>query len=297
MNSCLRTLLLGAAAMAALLAVRTSADPGPQASQAPAPVVIQPITLSLQLVKGGSGANAGIIVARGAVVFIDAKMDPESAQAMIEELGKVVKFPVTGVIITHSDGDHVNGLPGFPKGLKIYAQEGAAAEMAKPAEDLPALKDYLPTDVFKDKLSLKVGPRKVLLEHYGPAHTSGDTVVYIDDERTAFVGDLVFIGRDPLIHRAKNGSTAGLVANLKAILGHRPKVDTFVPGHGDMVTRAEVESLIRSIETRRSRIKGLVAEGKSLEEIKKILGVDDSPAGRRFPSLVDVIYQELTEKK
>jgi cyclase len=297
MNSRLQTMVFAAAGAAALLAVLAPALAGPQTSQAPAPIVIQPITLSLQLVKGGSGANAGIIVTREAVMFIDAKMAPESARAMIEEIGKLAKGPVTGVIITHSDGDHVNGLPGFPKGLKIYAQEGAAAEMARAAEDKPDLKDYLPTDVFKDKLSITVGRRKVLLEHYGPAHTSGDTVVYVDDERTAFVGDLVFIGRDPLIHRAKKGSSSGLVANLKAILGHKPKIDTFVPGHGDMITRAEVESLIRSIETRQSRIKGLVAEGKSLEEVKKILGVDESPAGRRFPSLVEVIYQELTEKK
>ncbi len=297
MNSCLRTMLLAAAVMSALPAVSTAANPSSQTAQEPAPVVIQPVTLSLQLVKGGSGANAGIILSRNAIVFIDAKMTPESAQAMIAEIGKLARGRLMGVIITHSDGDHVNGLPGFPKGLKIYAQEGAAAEMAKAAEDLPDLKDYLPTDVFKDKLPITVGTRKVLLEHYGPAHTSGDTVVYIDDERTAFVGDLVFIGRDPLIHRAKGGSTAGLVANLKAILGHKPKVDTFVPGHGDMVTRTEVENLIRSIETRQSRVKGLVAEGKSLEEIKKALGVDEPPAGRRFPSLVEIIYQELTEKK
>ena len=51
---------------------------------------------------------------------------------------------------------------------------------------------------------------------------------------------------------------------------------------------------------KRAKVKALVAEGKSLDDIKQSFGVKDAPAqaGRpRFPSLIEIIYLELTEKK
>jgi cyclase len=264
------------------------------------PLTIQPLTGALLLAKGGSGANAGIFVGQRELIVIDAKMSPESVEAMLAEIKKTVPFPVTKIILTHSDADHINGLPGFPKGLEIISQENVKEEMVKAAADLPALQDYLPTVVFKDEMKIKSGRVTITLAHYGPAHTNGDAVVYFDKDRTAFVGDLVFIGRDPLIHLSKGGSAFGLVRTLKEILGHRPHVEMFIPGHGGIVTREEVEMLRDSIETKQSKIKALIADGKSLEEIKKILGVEDVRPGAeesRSPGLVEIIYRELAEKK
>ena len=300
MNSPLQAVLAAACGAALLLAGGLAAQQSPTQQEGLPPVTLQPITLDVLLVKGGSGANAGLIVGKRELIAVDAKMSPESVQEMLAEVKKNIPFAVTKVILTHSDGDHVNGLPGFPKGIAIIAQEQVKADMIKAAEDLPALKDWLPTQVFKDELKIQSGRISIVLRHFGPAHTNGDTVVFVDSELTAYVGDLVFIGRDPIIHRAKNGSSFGLVKTLKALLDHRPHIDSFLPGHGDMVTRTEVAALIRSIEVKQARVRALIAEGKSLDDIKKILQVAARPAaseGPRFPSLVEVIYQELTEKK
>ncbi|MEJ2580921.1 MAG: MBL fold metallo-hydrolase, partial [Acidobacteriota bacterium] len=57
----------------------------------------------------------------------------------------------------------------------------------------------LPTRTFVDRLSLTVGDRRVELMELGPAHTLGDTVVYLPDERVLFTGDLLFKDAHPLI--------------------------------------------------------------------------------------------------
>jgi glyoxylase-like metal-dependent hydrolase (beta-lactamase superfamily II) len=272
----------------------------PRQGQEQAPVTLQPITRSVLLVKGGSGANSGLIVGKGEVIAVDAKMNAESIQDMLAELKKLMPFPVTKIILTLSDADHINGLPGFPRGLEIISQEQVKADMIKAAADLPALADYLPTVAFKDEMTFKTGQATITIDHYGPAHTNGDAVVYVDAEKVAFVGDLVFIGRDPIINRSKNGSSFGLVKTLRAILGHRPHIENFIPGHGDMIMRIEMENLARSIEIKQAKIKTFIAEGKSLDEIKKILHIEERPSASgkpRFPSLVEVIYQELTESK
>ena len=42
---------------------------------------------------------------------------------------------VSMLILTHSDGDHVNGLSGFPKGLKIVAHANCRREMEEALKD------------------------------------------------------------------------------------------------------------------------------------------------------------------
>ena len=113
------------------------------------PLSVEKIKGNIYMVKGGSGANTGFYVGKDEDLVIDAKMTADAAKQMIGEIAKVTSKPITGIILTHSDGDHVNGLNGFPGGLKIFAHaqtkkdmENAAKLMAayieslKPGEDL-----------------------------------------------------------------------------------------------------------------------------------------------------------------
>jgi glyoxylase-like metal-dependent hydrolase (beta-lactamase superfamily II) len=137
----------------------------------------------------------------------------------------------------------------------------------------------------------------VELLYFGPAHTSGDLVVYLPQQKAAFVGDLLFQGRDPLIHRQKGGTSAGLVQVLNKILAL--DADTFLSGHADALTKADTQTLAASIEDRRAKVNVLVKQGKSLDEVKAAMGVA-APAGQggpRFPSLAEIIYLEATERK
>ncbi len=288
-----------AAAAAVRPAAGQTAPPAKSApQQTPAPMTTQKIASGLYLVKGGAGANSAFYVAGKEVFVIDAKMTPEAARDMLAAVKAVTSLPVTTVILTHSDGDHVNGLPGFPKGLKIVAHVNCKADIEAASADLPALKDYIPSITYTERLEFRGKAGGVELRNYGPAHTSGDTVVYFPSLKTAFVGDLIFLGRDPLIHLKKGGSSEGYIKTLHDLLDFKPAVETFLSGHADPASRKDVDGLVKSLEERRARVKVLVSEGKSLDEIKAAFGIEEAPqGGRRFPSFVEVVYQELTEKK
>jgi len=268
-----------------------------QQQQAPPPLTVQLIKGGIYMVKGGSGANTGFFIGEKQVVAIDAKMSEESTRQIMAEITKLTPNPVKTILITHSDGDHVNGLTGFPGGLEIVSHEETERYMDEAFKD-EKLRAYLPNKVFTDKWSLTIGRKKVEMLHFGPAHTSGDAVVFFPEGKVVFVGDLLFMGRDPLIHKPKNGTSIGLVKNLKAILAL--DADTFIPGHGEIANRADVEAGIKYVEDMQAKVKAMVAEGKSLDEIKKALGVQEVPgaaSSRRFLSLAEVIYLDLTEKK
>jgi cyclase len=261
------------------------------------PVTAEQIRDGLYLVRGGSGANTAFYITKTAVFAVDAKMTADSAAAMQAEIAGLTSAPLTTVIITHSDGDHINGLPGFPKGLDIIAHENCKADMEKAAADLPALRDYIPNiTVDQDLLTLyQEDDGRIDLAYFGPAHTSGDLVVWFPREEAVFVGDLLFVGRDPLIHRHKNGNSFGYVKTLRALLDLSPKVEIFLSGHADPLGRADVAGLISAMEEKQTKVKALIDEGRSLNEVKTAFGIEDAP-GRRWPSLVETIYLELTEK-
>ena len=266
--------------------------------QAPAPIAVEKIKGNIFQVKGGSGANTGFFVADKEVVVVDAKMTEESAKRMIEEIKKITPNPITKIILTHSDGDHVNGLVGFPKGLDIISHVNTRDDMMK-AFKSDTLRAYLPTMTFSDKLSIPLtsGKKnaKVDLLYFGPAHTNGDVVVFFPEEKVVFIGDLLFLGRDPLIHRAKNGTSFGLVKVLKSLLALDAEI--YASGHNDLTTKKEIQDFVQSVVDKQAKVQTLVSSGKSLDDVKKAFNIETPAGGSRWPSLVEVIYLELTEKK
>ena len=268
------------------------------AQQQPAPVEVVPVRGNAYLIRGGSGANAGLIVAAREAIVIDAKMTEDSARAMLEAIRKVTPNPVRRVILTHSDGDHINGLGGFPKEVTVIAHPNARRDIEQAAKDpkFGFLASWIPRELVSGDRRLDVEGVQVELRHFGPAHTDGDLVVWLPAERVAYVGDLLFIGRDPLIHRHKNGTSFGLVSTLKKLL--ELDADSYVSGHAEPVGKAEIRKLIASLETTQEKVRVLVAQGRSLDEVKAAFGVTETTGmpGRR-PGLVEVIYLELTEKK
>jgi len=266
------------------------------AQMQPAPVSVEPVRGGIYLVRGGSGANTAFIVGKDEVVAIDAKMSADSARAMLAGIAKVTTLPVKHIILTHSDGDHVNGLSGFPKGITIVAHANTKKDMEEAFRD-PKLADlaaYLPSEVVTQDRLLELPGIKLRLLYFGPAHTSGDLVVYLPEQKVAIIGDLAFVGRDPLIHRQKGGTSFGLIQVLRKISAL--DADTFLTGHSDPLTKADLEKLAASIGEKQSKVKALIEQGKTLDEIKAALGVTDTAGskGVRRPSFIEVIYQEMS---
>ena len=286
----LRKLIFAAAAIAV-----SALAQGPQSLT---PHQIKPNVYWLE----GGGGNTGVIVGTNGVIIVDAKTTPAFGKMIVDEVAKITPKPITHVIETHSDGDHVNGLASFPTGLTIIAQEGNKKEqdaaLAKGGPGAPPA-DHQPTQVVtKTKEAFTFDGEKIELYHWAPAHTSGDLVVFLPTERIIFGGDLIPVqGPDPVIHEAKGGTSEGWIKTMQGVV--KLNADQVVPGHGVVQTKAAVEARLKAVEEKRAKIVAMVKEGKSLNEIKA--AVDDNsppPAGgeRRpasFASFSEVVYNEV----
>src|SRR5436853_3527133 len=156
----------------------------------------------------------------------------------------------------------------------------------------------VPTKTVANKENVTINGVKITLLHYVPAHTSGDLMVYLPEQKIVFTGDIIATNQPyTLIHAEKNGSSEGWITTVKGLTGLN--ADTYVPGHGDLQTKSDVQQRLAKVQARRDEIKKLVAQGKSLDDVKKALGEVDPPlaaAAPQFPSFTTVVYNELTKK-
>ena len=271
----LRILRLAALGLAVVTPVMAQAPPTPP------PITMKQLKPDVWVGLGGAGGNSTIIIGKTSVIIVDAKTSEAGAKDLLAEVAKITPKPVTTAIITHSDGDHVNGLVAFPAGIKIIAhqnnkkeQEAALAAGGRGAP--PA--DRLPNQVTtKEKEVVTIDGVNLELYHWAPGHTSGDLMVYIPAARVVATGDIVVSNRaddNPNIHFEKDGTTEGWLANVKGLIGLN--ADTYITGHGDVLTKADLQRKLDATAARRARIAAMVKEGKSLDEIKAAL--PDAPA-------------------
>ena len=138
--------------------------------------------------------------------------------------------------------------------------------------------DRLPSQVVsRNKETMTIDGVKLELYHWAPAHTSGDLIVYLPDQKVVSTGDIVVTNRaddNPNIHFEKNGSTEGWLTNVKGMIDLN--ADAYVTGHGDVLMKADLQRKLAATTERRNKIAAMVKEGKTLDEIKAAL--PDAPA-------------------
>src|SRR5205807_6183432 len=114
------------------------------------------------------------------------------------------------------------------------------------------------TRTFDGALELDVGGRQVELIEAGPAHTPGDLIVHVPEERVVFAGDLMFVGVTPIMWV---GPVENWLAGLDRIIELDPQV--VVPGHGPPTDVEAVRTMKRYWEF----VAGAARAGQTAGEI------------------------------
>ncbi|MFI5952985.1 MBL fold metallo-hydrolase [Cryptosporangium sp. NPDC051539] len=199
-------------------------------------------------------SNAGLITGAGESLLVDTLFDLAMTREMLDGLTPVTgDHPIRTVVNTHANGDHWFGnelvadasiiasapttremLANGPELIRsLIAGEGALGRFAGHIFAPFDFSNITPTPAtrsFDDELTLDVGGTEVRLLNLGPAHTAGDSVVFVPGERVLYAGDLLFIGGTPI---SWAGPISNWVAACDRMLGLEPEF--VVPGHGPVV--------------------------------------------------------------
>ena len=219
------------------------------------PLAIQPVKDGLFMITG-PGGNVGVRVTGDGVVLVDNKFE-RNHDAIMGHVQSVTAEPIAYVVGTHHHGDHMGGNPQFATHAQIIGHENNRANMIRGNQPAP------PTVVFAEETTIFVGETEVQAHYFGQGHTNGDAIVYFPDLRTIHGGDLLH-GTAPFIDYANGGSSKAWITTLDGAL--ELDWDTAIPGHGGLMTRADVRAFRDQMVAVRTRMDGLITEGVTAEQ-------------------------------
>lgn len=257
--------------------------------------IAEDVYACLQEYKGMGGNNAGFINLGGGLV-IDTFYDLNRTKEMVEFCKTVSPTFPRRLVNTHANGDHTWGNQLF-KDSEIIAHRLCAEEMEKdkkrnivrifqmwiqnPEIVPPGMKQFaaalsqfdfseieltIPNHLIEDKLELELDGYPCQLIYVGPAHSSGDIIVYLPEHKLIFAGDIVFWKCTPV---GWEGTHNKWIEALDFLISLKPEI--IVPGHGPLCGIAEVKELRAYFEFVYSEAKRFFDEGLDpLEASKKI---------------------------
>jgi cyclase len=105
-------------------------------------------------------------------------------------------------------------------------------------DDLPEITLRLPELTFDTRLVLHGAERDAELLTYGGGHTASDALLFLPEERVAFLGDLLFTRSHPSIWQDDYRSWIRILERIEML---EPRL--VVPGHGPIGTGEDVTRL------------------------------------------------------
>lgn len=254
----------------------------------------------------GSGGNIGVSVGEDGVFLIDDQYAPLT-EKIIAAVKSITAEPIRFVFNTHHHGDHTGGNQNMGNaGVIIIAHENVRTNLSRAfnggdlTRALTAEQNIgLPVITFADTVDLHLNGHDIHAQHLAPAHTDGDSIVVFRDANIIHTGDVFRTTSYPRVDAAANGKFAGIIEAYETLLAISDANTVFLPGHGVLSKRSDVESQLAMFNTISSRVKAAKDAGQSLEQIqaaKPTAEYDAAWSGGNANAgsdLVAVIFNEL----
>jgi glyoxylase-like metal-dependent hydrolase (beta-lactamase superfamily II) len=255
-------------------------------------------------VNGFAGGNVAVSVGDDGVIVVDDEIQPMTAK-LKAALVALSKKPVRFVINTHWHADHTGGNAALgAAGAVVVAQDNVRKRLA--VEQVrtfhgnkmttPAMAPAgMPVVTFAEDVTLHLNGDDIHVIHLPPAHTDGDAIVRFEKANVIHVGDTAS-GSYPLVDDESGGQFEGFIAAADRILALADDTTKIIPGHGQILTKADVLAWRQMLVEVRDRVAKLDASKKSLDDIKaaKPLADLDARWGQGFIKadyLIDEVYK------
>lgn len=213
------------------------------------------------------------VVSDGGVLVADGQGSVEETQRMIDHIAEMTDQPITDVVVASDHGDHTAGNSAFPSDTRFWAHPTSAAALERMAEgnaNLPTA-----TNLVADREVLQLNGREIHIQFLGRAHTGGDLVVYLPDEKIMFMSEAYLHRVFPAMRSAFPSEWVDMIEVAQAM-----DVETYVPGHG-FVDHPSV--LGAELEVFQGAIRMVIGEAQRWHE--EGFDLQDALAGATFGEL------------
>ena len=221
----------------------------------------------------GQGGTISVLTGPDGVLIVDAQFAPLTDK-LVAAIRKLSDQPIRYLINTHLHGDHTGGNENFARlGALIFSRDQLRARLANPAPapngtpGTPASPKALPVVTYDGPVTLHLNGEDVQLIPIRAAHTDGDTLIRFPKHDVLAVGDYFRALGYPRVDLTNGGTLDGLLAGLGETIGLAGPKTKIIPGHGVIVDRNAVIAQRDLVLATRDRMRPLIAQGMSVEQV------------------------------
>ena len=247
--------------------------------------------------------NSGIITTSEGVVVLDALNTEVAGRAMRDAIAGTIRQPVRALVSSTFHNNYSKGNIAFADVLKIGHENSRTdllALMQREKASAAEQQARLPNQTFRDRMTLHLGGKDIQILYVGRAHTRGDSIIFVPQDRIVYLSELFFANQFFFMADGFGVDWLRALDTIEAL-----DADIFVPGHGPIPadprqTRQDLRRARQMLIDVRDGVQKEIARGATEDQAvaslrwpqyEKMAGYDGQreTAVRRF-------YQQLTGK-
>src|SRR5438034_8021386 len=213
--------------------------------------------------------NSGVVTAGDGVLVFDALEAEDVARAERESLASVIKQPIRYLLSSPFHDPFSNGNLAYADVFKIGHENyraGLLDQMQRGRLSAEEQRARLPNATFHDRMTLHFGGKEIQILYFGPAHTKGDSILFVPQDRIAYLSEVFFSEEFPNMAGGYGVSWIRVLDAVKAL-----DDDIFVPGHGPIPedpkqTRAALDRARQILVDARDGIQNEIERGATEDQ-------------------------------
>ena len=227
--------------------------------------------------------NIGIVIGNRATLVVDTGLGARSGAIVVREVEKLTKNPKLYLTTTHFHPEHATGEQAFPAHTILIRPAVQQQEMdrrgaefiemfrgnsARNKELLQDVRLRTPDIVFDREMRLDLGGIHARLSWFGPAHTQGDEMIFVEEDSVLIPGDIVQNKVVPNLFN-EDATAKGWLNVLDKLEPLRPRF--VVPDHGPLGDGSLIGKERAFLLDLQGRVAELRRQGSPVEDAGRLL--------------------------
>jgi len=213
--------------------------------------------------------DSGVIATSEGVIVLDALNSEAVGRAERKAIEDTIRQPVRVLVSSSFHNNYSKGNLAYADVWKI-GHENYRADLLDlmQREKAPAQeqKSRLPNQTYRERVTLHLGGKEIQILYVGRAHTRGDSIIYVPQDRIVYLSELFFANQFLFIN---DGYGLDWLKALDAV--EALPADVFVPGHGPIPadpkeTRQELRRFRQMLVDVRDAVQKEIARGATEDQ-------------------------------
>jgi cyclase len=244
--------------------------------------------------------NSGIVATNEGVLVFDALDTDAVARAERQAIADTIKQPVRYLVSSPFHDPFNGGSAVYADVLKIAHENyraGLIDQMQRGNVPADVQRARMPNVTYRDRITFYLGGKEIQVLHFGSAHTKGDSVLFVPQDRIAYLSEVFFNEEFPNMAGGYGVSWVRALDALRAL-----DADIFIPGHGPIPddpkqTRALLDRARQILVDARDGVQNQIAQGATEDQVVAAVKLDQYSRLYAFMGQREVvlrrIYREL----